>query len=83
VLHEERWARRTRELLLVLCLLDTGMAAVDAQPSFSSSPPPVAVPQQTPSAPPHQMSFGRTMSTFITVAISMFFFLLFICAYIN
>jgi E3 ubiquitin-protein ligase ATL6/9/15/31/42/55 len=59
------------------------MAAVDAQPSFSSSPPPVAVPQQTPSAPPHQTSFGRTMSTFIMVAISVFFFLLFICAYIN
>ncbi|KAF8703288.1 hypothetical protein HU200_032080 [Digitaria exilis] len=66
----------TRELLLVLCLLGAGMAVGDAQapsPSSSSSPPP----------PPSQAAFGRTMSTFITVAISVFFFLLFICAYIN
>ncbi|KAG0526032.1 hypothetical protein BDA96_06G110300 [Sorghum bicolor] len=66
-------------LLLVLCLLGAGMAVVDAQ--SSSSPPPA--PQQTPPAPPQQTPFGRTMSTFITVAISVFFFLLFICAYVN
>lgn len=60
----------TRELLLVLCLLGAGTAAAGAQPP-------------APSPPPQPSSFGRTMSTFITVAISVFFFLLFICAYIN
>ncbi|CAD6260701.1 unnamed protein product [Miscanthus lutarioriparius] len=77
----------TRELLLVLCLLRAGMAVVDAQssspsPSPSSSSPPPA-PQRTPPAPPQPTPFGRTMATFITVAISVFFFLLFICAYVN
>ncbi|OEL21814.1 hypothetical protein BAE44_0017168 [Dichanthelium oligosanthes] len=70
----------TRELLLVLCLLGAGMAVGDAQapsPSNSSSSSP---PSPTPS---QQTAFGRSMSTFITVAISVFFFLLFICAYIN
>ncbi|CAD6263526.1 unnamed protein product [Miscanthus lutarioriparius] len=77
----------TRELLLVLCLLRAGMAVVDAQSSSplssssSFSPPPA--PQRTPPAPPQPTPFGRTMSTFITVAISVFFFLLFICAYVN
>ncbi|RCV33877.1 hypothetical protein SETIT_7G117900v2 [Setaria italica] len=73
----------TRELLLVLCLLGAGMAVCDAQApspnstSFSSPPP-------APQPPPQQQTaFGRTMSTFITVAISVFFFLLFICAYVN
>ncbi|CAN6235187.1 unnamed protein product [Urochloa humidicola] len=75
----------TRDLLLVLCLLCAGMALGGAQSpsqnsSSSSSPPPV--PQPPPPAAP-QTAFGRTMSTFITVAISVFFFLLFICAYIN
>ncbi|CAL5016677.1 unnamed protein product [Urochloa decumbens] len=75
----------TRELLLALCLLGAGMAVADARspstnPSSSSSPPPA--PQPPPPATP-QTAFGRTMSTFITVAISVFFFLLFICAYVN
>ena len=69
----------TRELHLVLCLLGVGMAVGDAQP------PPSPPPQQTPPPPPppRQTPFGRTMSTFITVAISVFFFLLFVCAYVN
>ncbi|XP_062186188.1 E3 ubiquitin-protein ligase ATL6-like [Phragmites australis] len=61
----------TREVVLVLCLLGGGMAVGDAQ----SSPP---LPQQQQPTP-----LGRTMSTFITVAIIVFFFLLFFCAYIN
>ncbi|PAN38421.1 hypothetical protein PAHAL_7G171000 [Panicum hallii] len=65
----------TRELLLVLCLLGAGMAVGDAQPPPSPPPAPPPPPQPTP--------FGRTMSTFITVAISVFFFLLFVCAYVN
>lgn len=70
----------TRQLLLVVCLLGAGMAVVvDAQAQSAPAPPP----RQTPSAPPQQTQFGRTMSTFITVAISVFFFLLFVCAYIN
>ncbi|CAN6269986.1 unnamed protein product [Urochloa humidicola] len=75
----------TRELLLVLCLLGAGMAIGDAQSpspnSSSSSPPPAPQPPPPPAAP--QTAFGRTMSTFITVAISVFFFLLFVCAYVN
>ncbi|RLM74592.1 E3 ubiquitin-protein ligase ATL6-like [Panicum miliaceum] len=65
----------TLELLLALCLLGAGMAVGDAQPPPSLPPAPPPPPQQTP--------FGRTMSTFITVAISVFFFLLFVCAYVN
>ncbi|KAJ1271254.1 hypothetical protein BS78_06G115100 [Paspalum vaginatum] len=65
----------TRELLLLaLCLLGAGTAAVDAQ--AQAQPP-------APAQPPPPSPFGRTMSTFITVAICVFFFLLFICAYIN
>ena len=66
----------TRELLLVICLLRAGMAVVDAQ-SSSPSPSPSS------SSPPQPTPFGRTMSTFVTVALSVFFFLLFICAYVN
>ncbi|CAN6228345.1 unnamed protein product [Urochloa humidicola] len=74
----------TRELLLTLCLLCAGMAIGGAQSpspnssSSSSSPPPAPQPPPGP-----QTAFGRTMSTFITVAISVFFFLLFVCAYVN
>jgi E3 ubiquitin-protein ligase ATL6/9/15/31/42/55 len=68
-----RRAMGTRELLLVICLVAaSGMAVGDTQ---SSSPPPAPAPPPTP--------FGRTMSTVITVSISVFFFLLFLCAYIN
>ncbi|TVU14336.1 hypothetical protein EJB05_37799, partial [Eragrostis curvula] len=66
----------TREMLLVLCLLAAAMAVGDAQ----SSPPPAP---QPPPPPPKSTPFGRAMSTVITVAISVFFFLLFLCAYIN
>ncbi|KAF0890314.1 hypothetical protein E2562_002725 [Oryza meyeriana var. granulata] len=66
----------TREFLVVLGVVGAVMAVgADAQ---SSAPPPTETPtvrQQTP--------FGRTMSTVITVSISVFFFLLFFCAYIN
>uniref|UniRef100_A0A0D9W5N0 RING-type E3 ubiquitin transferase n=1 Tax=Leersia perrieri TaxID=77586 RepID=A0A0D9W5N0_9ORYZ len=68
----------TRELIVVLGVVVAVMAAgADAQNS-TASPPPTDTPrmrQQTP--------FGRTMSTVITVSISVFFFLLFFCAYIN
>ncbi|XP_062225789.1 E3 ubiquitin-protein ligase ATL6-like [Phragmites australis] len=64
------------EVVLVLCLLGAFMAVGDAQRS-----PPLA--PQPPPPPPQPSPFGRTMSTFITVAISVFFFLLFFCAYIN
>ncbi|XP_006653470.1 E3 ubiquitin-protein ligase ATL6-like [Oryza brachyantha] len=73
----------TRELLLVVVLavvgaVLAGCAGADAQ-SSSASPAP------TSEAPPvrQQTPFGRTMSTVITVSISVFFFLLFFCAYIN
>ncbi|XP_047064626.1 E3 ubiquitin-protein ligase ATL6-like [Lolium rigidum] len=56
-------------LLVALCLLGAGAAPPAQQPP----PPP----------PPRPTPFGRTMSTVITVAISVFFFLLFFCAYIN
>ncbi|KAG8082204.1 hypothetical protein GUJ93_ZPchr0014g46827 [Zizania palustris] len=67
----------TRELLLVVCVLGATMAVGEAQSSASPPTPPTTsqVRQQSP--------FGRTMSTVITVAISVFFFLLFFCAYIN
>ncbi|KAL6650810.1 hypothetical protein ACP70R_009735 [Stipagrostis hirtigluma subsp. patula] len=67
----------TRELALVLCLLGAGMAVGDAQ--AQSSPPPAPHPPP----PPHASPFSRTMSTVVTVAISIFFFVLFLCAYIN
>lgn len=64
-------------LLVLVCLLGAGAGACVAQ----SLPP---APQSTGVAPPPRPTpFGRTMSTVITVAISVFFFLLFFCAYIN
>ncbi|EEC77371.1 hypothetical protein OsI_16099 [Oryza sativa Indica Group] len=69
----------TRELLVVLAVVVMAAVGAGAQ-SSSASPAPATsqaptVRQQTP--------FGRTMSTVITVSISVFFFLLFFCAYIN
>lgn len=72
-------AMGTRELLVVLAVVVMAAVGAGAQ-SSSASPAPATsqaptVRQQTP--------FGRTMSTVITVSISVFFFLLFFCAYIN
>uniref|UniRef100_A0ACD5UR55 Uncharacterized protein n=1 Tax=Avena sativa TaxID=4498 RepID=A0ACD5UR55_AVESA len=67
-----------RVLLVVLC---AGAAVVVvAQPLPQ---PPASQPRGQAAPPPRPTPFGRTMSTVITVAISVFFFLLFFCAYIN
>ncbi|CAM0904413.1 unnamed protein product [Alopecurus aequalis] len=66
-------------LLVLLCLLGAGGVVVAAQ-SLPAAP---AVQPHGPAPPPRPTPFGRTMSTVITVAISVFFFLLFFCAYIN
>lgn len=62
-------------LLVALCLVGAGGAAM----AQNSAPPPRGHAQPL----PKQTPFGRAMSTVITVAISVFFFLLFFCAYIN
>ncbi|KAG8064753.1 hypothetical protein GUJ93_ZPchr0004g38115 [Zizania palustris] len=68
----------TRELVVVFCILGAVMTVGYAQ--SSASPP---SPTTTTTQVRQQTPFGRTMSTVITVAISVFFFLLFFCAYIN
>lgn len=72
-------AARAHLLLVVLCVVGAGAAVVGAQ---SVPPSPASQPQGQAGAP-RPTPFGRTMSTVITVAISVFFFLLFFCAYIN
>ena len=67
-------------LLALLCLLGAAVAVVGAQ---SLPAPPAVLPRWQAPPPPKPTPFGRTMSTVITVAISVFFFLLFFCAYIN
>jgi E3 ubiquitin-protein ligase ATL6/9/15/31/42/55 len=67
-------------LLLALCLLGAAAAVVVAQ---STPQPPAQQPRGEAAPPPRPTPFGHTMSTVITVAISVFFFLLFFCAYIN
>uniref|UniRef100_R7W362 Uncharacterized protein n=1 Tax=Aegilops tauschii TaxID=37682 RepID=R7W362_AEGTA len=69
---------RPHLLLVLLCLLGAGAGAGMPLPW-----PPAPVPQSGVAAAPRPTPFGRTMSTVITVAISVFFFLLFFCAYIN
>ncbi|XP_037477992.1 E3 ubiquitin-protein ligase ATL6-like [Triticum dicoccoides] len=69
---------RPHLLLVLLCLLGAGAGSCVAQ-----TLPPAPVPQSGAAAAPRPTPFGRTMSTVITVAISVFFFLLFFCAYIN
>lgn len=63
-------------LLVALCLLLGAGAAIIVGGQPTPQPP-------APPPPPKPTPFGRTMSTVITVAISVFFFLLFFCAYIN
>lgn len=70
------WARG--HLLVALCLLLGAGAAIIVGGQPTPQPP-----AQQPPPPPRPTPFGRTMSTVITVAISVFFFLLFFCAYIN
>uniref|UniRef100_A0ACD5UB95 Uncharacterized protein n=1 Tax=Avena sativa TaxID=4498 RepID=A0ACD5UB95_AVESA len=72
---------RARVLFAVLYVLGAVAAVVVAQPLPQ---PPASQPRGHAAAPPPRPTpFGRTMSTVITVAISVFFFLLFFCAYIN
>ncbi|KAM0893664.1 hypothetical protein ACQ4PT_024950 [Festuca glaucescens] len=68
-------------LLVALCLLGAGAAIIVG--GQSTPQPPAQQPRGQAAPPPRPTPFGRTMSTVITVAISVFFFLLFFCAYIN
>ncbi|KAM0822140.1 hypothetical protein ACQ4PT_071695 [Festuca glaucescens] len=70
-------------LLVALCLLVAAGAAIIVGGQSTPQTPAQQPGGQAAPPPPKPTPFGRTMSTVITVAISVFFFLLFFCAYIN